>query len=55
LGLFGIAGGWLRERVSESLVGWFSSRLPRADETAYSALRGTAMLFIEPVNSANIG
>ncbi len=33
MGLFGIAGGWLLERVAENLTGWFSSRLPSADES----------------------
>jgi hypothetical protein len=33
MGLLGIAGGWLLARVAENLTGWFSSRLPRADET----------------------
>jgi hypothetical protein len=28
MGLFGIAGGWLLERVAESLTGWLGSRLP---------------------------
>lgn len=31
LGLVGIAGGWLLERVAENLTGWFGSRLPPAD------------------------
>jgi len=31
MGLVGIAGGWLLERVAENLTGWFSSRLPNAD------------------------
>lgn len=31
MGLLGVAGGWLIERVSDKLTGWFSSRLPRAD------------------------
>jgi hypothetical protein len=35
MGLLGIAGDrcGLLERVAENLTGWFSSRLPRADET----------------------
>ena len=32
MGLLGIAGGWLIERVAGNLVGWFSSRLPHRDE-----------------------
>lgn len=32
MGLIGIAGGWLLERVAESLTGWLCSRLPGADE-----------------------
>jgi hypothetical protein len=31
MGLLGIAGGWLLERVAENLTGWFSDRLPNAD------------------------
>ncbi|MEZ5593672.1 MAG: hypothetical protein R3F53_24380 [Gammaproteobacteria bacterium] len=31
MGLLGIAGGWLLERVAENLTGWFGSRLPSAD------------------------
>ena len=33
MGLLGIAGGWLLERVAENLTGWLSSRLPHADGT----------------------
>lgn len=33
MGLFGVAGGWLIERVAQNLTNWFSSRLPGADES----------------------
>lgn len=31
MGLFGLSGGWLLERVAENLTGWLSSRLPNTN------------------------
>ena len=34
MGLLGIAGGWMLERVAERLPTWFSSRMPKGVDGA---------------------